>query len=122
MARSGKTTYVNVAFPTMPQAALKLGIDKRGRVQNLVTDEVMRNLPDYMPRKNGRLVASMSKVAPDRIRVSSVYARFLFFGKTSMGKPVNYSRDKNPNAGPHWDRRMIAERGKSITNKVKRMI
>lgn len=117
-----KTTFVKVAFPTMPQAALKLGIDKRGKVQNLVTDEVMRNLPDFMPRKDGRLVASMAKVAPDRIRVSSVYARFLFFGKTKMGKPVKYSRDKNPNAGPHWDRRMVADRGKSITNKVKRYL
>ena len=118
----GKTkTKVYVKFPTFPQAALKLGVDKKGRVQNYVTDEVMRNLPDFMPKKGGTLIGSMSKPFPDMIRVSTVYARFLFFGKTRTGKPVNYSREKNPNAGAHWDRRMVAERGKAITAKVMRI-
>lgn len=117
-----RTTYVKVKFPTMPQAALKLGIDAKGRVQKLVTDEVIKNLPDYMPLGEGRLIDSMSIIKPDRIRVASVYARFLFFGKTRMGRPVNYSTDKNPKAGPHWDRRMVAERGKAIAAKVSRQI
>ena len=117
-----KTTWVKVKFPTMPQAALKLGVDKKGRVQQLVTNEVLKNLPDYMPRGTGRLISSMSAISPDRIRVSSVYARFLFFGKTRTGAPVNYSLEKNPKAGPHWDRRMVAERGMAITAKVNRQI
>lgn len=121
MARKRKLV-VKVGFPTMPQAALKLGVDKRGRVQNLVTDEAMKNLPDFMPLGEGRLIGSMSKVGADRIRVSSIYARFLFFGKTRTGMPVNYSRDKSPNAGPHWDRRMVAARGKAMAAKVNRAI
>ena len=91
-------------------------------MQNLVTDEVMKNLPDFMPRGSGELIKSMRKTAPNRIRVQTPYARFLFFGKTRTGKHVQYNRDKNPGAGPHWDRRMVAERGRAITEKVKRKI
>jgi len=122
MGKRRHTTFVNVKFPTMPEAALKLGVDRKGRVQKLVTDEVYKNLPDFMPRGTGRLISSMSVIAADRIRVASVYARFLFFGKTRTHRPVNYSKDKNPKAGPHWDRRMVAERGKAITAKVNRQI
>lgn len=122
MARKGAKFRVSVRFPTMPQAALKLGVNAKGRVQNLVTDEVMKNLPDFMPKQSGELIASMEKTQPNRIRVTTPYARFLFFGKTRSGKNVQYSRDENPGAGPHWDRRMVAERGRAITEKVQRRI
>ena len=117
----GKAKYrVSVAFPTMPQAVLKLGVNKKGKVQNRVTDEVMRNLPDFMPRGTGELIKSMRKTAPNRIRVETPYARFLFFGRTKTGAAVNYSKERNPQAGPHWDRRMVAARGKAITAKISR--
>lgn len=116
----GHRLVIKTKFPTFPQAALKLGVDEQGRVQRFVTKEVMRNLKDFMPLKDGNLIASMSAPFPNKIRVSSVYARFLFFGKTRTGMPVNYSRDKNPNAGAHWDRRMVAARGEAITEKVRR--
>lgn len=122
MGRKGAKFLMSVRFPTMPQAALKLGVNKKGRVQRLVTDEVMKNLPDFMPRGSGELIESMEKTAPNRIRVSTPYARFLYFGKTKSGKHVQYSRELNPNAGPHWDRRMVAERGRAITAKVQRMV
>ena len=114
--------FMKVRFPTFPQAALSLGVDKKGKVQKLVTDEVKANLPDFMPRQSGTLVSSMTQPAPDRIRVSTVYARFLFFGVTRLGFPVNYSKDRNPKAGPHWDKRMVAERGDAICAKVQRTI
>ena len=123
MARKRKGhTLVFVRFPTMPQAALKLGVNKTGRVQKLVTREVMNNLPDFMPKKSGTLIESMAQVAPDRIRVSTIYARFLYYGKTKSGKLVDYSKGVNPKGGPRWDKRMVAERGDAITAKVNRMI
>ena len=120
MGRKKAEYVVKVQFPTFPQAALKLGVDKRGKVQRKVTKEVMKNLPDFMPRESGELIEGMGMVTWSKIRVTSPYARFLFFGKTDKGKAVKYSRERNPNAGPHWDRRMVAARGKAIMAKIRR--
>ena len=147
--RKGKRAMsVKVSFPTMPQAIAKLGVGRNGDVQALVTDEVMHNMPDFMPRRGGGLASSMSKQAPDRIRVDAPYARFQFFGNkmgapgnqgpfpvgdgefrfrkgarpVKTGEPLDYSRSANPQAGPHWDRRMVAARGKAIVAKVNRYV
>lgn len=119
MART-HTTRVNVSFPTMPQALAKLGVDANGDVQRKLTEEVYKNLPDYMPRDSGNLISHMAIKDPTTIRVSTPYARFLFFGKTRTGKQVDYSRQRNPQGGAHWDRRMVAARGKAIVAKVQR--
>lgn len=117
----GKINYrMSVRFPTMPQAVLKLGVDAKGRVQQFATNEVAKNLPDFMPRETGTLIDSMRITAPNRIRVQTPYARFLFFGKTKKGADVDYSKQRNPHGGPNWDKRMVAERGRAITAKIQR--
>ena len=113
---------VNAELPSAYEVAKKLGVDKDGDVQDFVTDEVMRNLPDFMPRDSGTLIGSMYKPRRNLVRVSTPYARFLFFGLTKSGNPVDYSKQKNPNGGPHWDRRLAAARGEAIADNVKRYI
>ena len=115
-----KLVTMKVMFPTMPQALAKLGVDENGDVQAKLTQEVFKNLKDFMPKKTGRLIAGMSIPVPTKVRVEGVYARFLFFGLTRKGNPVNYSKEANPNAGPNWDKRMVAARGKAIAAKVQR--
>lgn len=123
MAKKSKGfARVDVRFPTMPQAIAKLGVDENGDVQLKLTQEVYKNLPDYMPKKSGKLIAGMRIKSPTRIHVDGPYARFLFFGKTRTGAQVQYSCDRNPNAGPNWDRRMVADRGKAITAKMQRYV
>ena len=138
---------VKVSFPTMPQAIAKLGVSKNGDVQEMLNDEIFRNLPDFMPKKSGNLIASMSKPSPTRIRVSSPYARFQFFGvkmsapgqgpfpvgdgefrfrkgakPRKTDEPLDYSHSGNRLAGPHWDRRMVAARGKAIVAKLNKYV
>lgn len=107
----------NVRVMELGTLAKTLGVDKRGRVQTYLTDLVMRNLADFMPRESGRLVGSMRKASETRIRVQSPYARFLFFGLTKDKEPVRYD-NLNPQGASHWDRRMAAARGRSIARQV----
>lgn len=106
--------FIRAELPDAYEALRKLGADKDGAVQDFVTDEAMRNIPDFMPRDKGKLIGGITKRNRSSFRVISPYARFLFFGKTAKGAQVDYSRQKNPQGGPHWDRRMAAARGKAI--------
>lgn len=111
--------FVQTTIPDSYQLMRRLGLERDGRVQDKLTDLVMDNLKDFMPIESGRLVGKMHKVGLDRIRVEGPYARFLFFGVRASGQPVKYD-NLNPRGGAHWDRRMVAERGRSIVTKLQR--
>ena len=117
-----KRLTVKASIPDAYYLAKRLGVDKDGDVQEKVTDEVVRNLPDFMPKVTGKLISSIEKKSPTLVKVSGVQARFLFFGLTDDGEPVNYTLSENPNAGPHWDRRMVAARGAAIARSVRKYV
>ena len=108
---------VNVRIMDMGTLVKTLGVDRDGPIQSHYTDLIMRNLRDFMPQESGQLVAKMSRESSTRIRVDGPYARFLFFGLTAKGTPVQYD-NANPFGTSHWDRRMAAARGASIASQV----
>lgn len=117
-----KFVTIRAELPEAHEAMRKLGVDKDGDVQDKATDLIMANLPDFMPRKSGRLIAGMWKRKRNRVHIDGPYARSQFFGITKSGVPFNYSRQKNPQAGPNWDRRMAAARGKAIAAELQRYV
>ena len=108
---------VNVRIMDMGTLVKTLGVDRDGPIQPHYTDLIMRNLRDFMPQESGQLVAKMSRESSTRIRVDGPYARFLFFGLTAKGTPVQYD-NANPFGTSHWDRRMAASRGRAIANEM----
>lgn len=112
---------VETTIPNSYQLMRKLGVDKDGAVQDRLTDLVMENLKDYMPRESGELIGKMRKIGSDRIRVEGPYARFLFFGVRASGLPVKYD-NLNPRGEAHWDRRMVADRGRRIVADLRRFV
>lgn len=111
---------VKTQVPGLRRAAVHLGVDEQGEVQRKVTEEVFKRLPAYMPKKTGALVAGMHIERPTRITVDGPYARAQFFGTTRTGAEFDYDTTANPKAGPHWDRRMIADEGAAICAAVQR--
>ena len=109
-------------LPSRPEAIDALGVGERGAVQRHVTDEVFRRLPAYMPYKSGDLQGSAYVKTPTRIRVWARYARVQFFGVTKDGRPFDYNREKNPKAGSHWDRRLMADEGAAIVAEANRFV
>jgi len=112
---------VQTAIPNSYQLMKNLGVERDGAVQERLTDLIVDNLKDFMPRESGELIGKMRKVGSDRIRVDGPYARFLFFGVRASGLPVRYD-NLNPQGGAHWDRRMVAERGSQIVAKLQRYV
>lgn len=112
---------VETAIPNSYQIMRKLGVERDGAVQERLTDLIVDNLKDFMPRESGELIGKMRKVGSDRIRVDGPYARFLFFGVRASGLPVRYD-NLNPQGGAHWDRRMVAERGSQIVAELQRYV
>ncbi len=107
-------------LPEAYEALRKLGVDKDGDVQDFVTRRVMANLPDFMPQDSGALVGSIAQKHKSAVTVSTPYARFLFFGVKRDGGAVDYSKQRNPQGGAHWDRRMAAARGNAIAAEATR--
>lgn len=115
-----KFATIRTELPNTYELMKKLGVDEDGAVQNRATDLIMANLPDYMPKASGRLIGGMWKRKPTRVHIDGPYARVQFFGVTKDGKPFDYSKQKNPQGGSHWDRRMVADRGAAITAELQR--
>lgn len=114
---------VNMQVPELHSVLKKLGADERGDVQKLVTRECFERVKGYMPRLTGELADNRTKVEDDsHIRTEGPHARFLFFGVTRLGLPVDYTTLANPNAGGHWDRRLAAAEGAAIAAKAQKYI
>ena len=118
----GIKMVVKTQIPGLRRVAVKLGVDEQGDVQKYVTNEVMKRLPAYMPKKTGELESKMRMSKPTQIHVEGPYARVQFFGVTKHGVPFAYDTSANPKAGSHWDRRMVADEGNAIRAKVQRRV
>ena len=105
------------SLPNAAQLKEQLGVNKTGRVQNFVTDDVFVRLIDYIPKKSGRLRASAEKASPSKITVGGAgipYARAQFFGVTKDGTPFDYNTAAGAKIGAHWDRRLVQNEGAQI--------
>lgn len=113
-----------------------LGADSRGDVQRFHTNNVNRRIGKYMPHLTGMLETKSKHIASNtEIEVVAPYARYQYYGKAmvdaSTGKgpayipgvgyrfrrgaqlvpterDLQYTTTFNPQAGPYWDRRLVA--------------
>lgn len=113
------------SLPNAAQLKEQLGVNKTGRVQNFVTDDVFVRLIDYIPKKSGRLRASAEKASPSKITVGGAgipYARAQFFGVTKDGTPFDYNTAAGAKIGAHWDRRLVQSDGAQIVADVNKYV
>ena len=47
---------------------------------------------------------------------------YIYRGLSRSGKPLNYTRTKNPMAGPHWDETVVAFEGTAMTADLQRYL
>lgn len=119
------------------------GLDEQGDVQAYHTRNVLRRIVRYMPYQSGmtiKLTVAQTDVRRPLIVTDTPSARFLFGGKLMVSDvtgsawarkgetkhvvntPLDYSKTKNPKAGPHWDRAVTAAEGKAMTADLQRYI
>lgn len=131
---------VRVDMKPVKQIMRRLGINSQGDVQKQATKMVWHRITRYMPFRSGALSTKLKIIeSPTEIKVLGPYAHYQYCGKvwaypdtgraghlTENGwrsnpkklkvetdRDLSYegSREKNPRAGPFWDRALMAAEG-----------
>lgn len=126
------------------------GLNDGGAAQRFFTEDVNKRITKYMPYRSGVLSSKLKRVtSPSEITISAPYARYQYYGKVMIDPAINaagfltkdetwrsrkgavkvltardlkYDTTKNAQAGPFWDRRLMATEGKAILADLKEFI
>lgn len=109
------------------------GLDPSGAAQRFHTANVLRRIVKYMPYRSGatiKLTVAQSPVVRPYIITDVPYGQYLYHGKVMVGSPpkkvtkkdLEYTKTKNPDAGPFWDRRLVAAEGAALRADLQRFI
>ena len=127
------------------------GLDPGGDAQKFHTANVLRRIKRYMPFDSGmtyKVTVAQTDISKPYIVTNTPYAKYLFYGKVMVdpktgaagfmtpegwrsrkgivkvltGRDLQYTRTKNPNAGPRWDRALSAAEGKAMAADLQRFL
>ena len=123
------------AFITPEELKEKLGINPGGHVQKVIDAAVIRECFPYVPFDEGVLAGSANtatEIGSGEVVYDTPYARYLYYGevygpnipitengiitgywspkeKFPTGEKLEYSTEKNPQAGSHWFERAMED-------------
>jgi hypothetical protein len=109
------------------------GLDADGSVQAFHTNNVMRRIIKYMPYRTGATIKIMivqTNIREPYLVLDVPYGKYIYYGKKMVGEapksvtdePLNYTKTKNEQAGPFWDRRLSAEEGAILARELQNYI
>ena len=141
---------VQVKCKSASQIIRAHGLDRNGDVQRTWTNIVNRRISRYMPYRSGALSGKLKDISgPAEITVAAPYARYQYYRKVMVDPKINaagfltkdgtwrsrkgaakvltdrdltYDTSKNANAGPYWDRRLVAAEGDAMVQEIKAYI
>lgn len=109
-----------------PQRILhRHGLDGAGGAQRFHTANVLRRIQKYMPYRTGatiKLTVAQTDITVPEIVTEAPYAQKLFRGKSRGGRPIRYTKTKNPHAGPRWDKAVSAAEGAAMAADLQRYL
>lgn len=143
---------VRVNMKPAAQIIRDKGLHENGDVQRFHTNNVLKRIKRYMPFGEGglyKITVIQTDISKPEIVTAAPQAQYLFQGKkmvnakTGKGpamipgvgprykkgtilkatnEPLSYNRSKNPQAGPHWDRALVAAEGSVIVTELQNYI
>ena len=116
---------VTVKLPTGQQVINQMGLGETGEVQMFHTANVLRRIQRYMPYRSRwtiKLTIAQTGIRVPEIVTQAPHAVYIYKGLSHSGKPLNYTRTKNPMAGPHWDETVTAMEGEAMTADLQRYL
>lgn len=125
----------------MQQLINDRGLQPSGKVQMFIDNECIRLMAPYTPNMNGVLMKSATlgtKIGKGEINQNAPYARYQYYGKLMVSSTtgsawsrgeakiltdidLQYSKHKNPLAGPFWFERMKADKKEQILRGAQKM-
>lgn len=145
-------TVAYLEMNSVDQILRDKGLDANGDAQRFHTANVLKRIKRYMPFVSGmtyKVTVAQTDISKPYIVTDTPYAKYLFRGKkmvnakTGKGprmipgvgprykkgtvlkataEDLNYTKTKNPAAGPRWDRALSAAEGKAMTKDLQRYI
>lgn len=124
---------VTVTGKSIEQLLYEKGLTVNGSVQSFHTNNVLRRMVRYMPYLSGALIKQtiiQTDVNSTQIVTEASQAKYLYYGKVMEGKApkkrternLEYTKLKNPLAGPYWDRRLMAAEGDALRSDLQKYI
>ena len=95
------------------------------RSQMFHTANVLRRIQRYMPYRSGatiKLTIAQTDIRVPEIVTQAPHAVYIYKGLSRSGNPLNYTRTKNPMAGPYWDETVVAFEGAAMTADLQRYL
>lgn len=131
--RAPDGTTLTLTMKELNQLLKDKGVTEAGDVQQFHTQNVLRRIKRYMPFLTGatyKITVLQTDIRKPEIVTDVPYGKYLFYGKVMVGmapkvaidKNLEYTRDKNPMAGSHWDRTLTAAEGKAMSADLQRYI
>lgn len=141
-------TRITVEMKPINTILARAGVTPDGDVQKFATSTINRRITKYMPFRSGALSTKLKYIAsPTEIVVLGPYARIMYYGvvmvdpvtgaagfKTENGwksrtkaphipkikssRTFKYDTTKHPEAGPNWDKRMMAAERDKIAAEI----
>lgn len=140
------STRIKVEMKPIGTILTRLGIDKTGDVQMQLTRIINKRITRYMPYRTGNLSTKFKYIkSPTEIEVIAPYARPMYYGKVMVNaktgkgpalipgvgyrykkgtvlkvtaRDMKFDKTKHPQAGPFWDRRMMAAEKDAIVSDI----
>ena len=140
------STRIKVEMKPVGTILTRLGVNKTGDVQMQLTRIINKRITRYMPFRTGALSTKLKYIkSPTEIEVAAPYARMMYYGKVMVNsktgkgpalipgvgyryrkgttlkvtdRDLKYDTTKHPDAGPFWDRRMMASEKDAIVSDV----
>ena len=138
---------VSVDMKPVKQIMKRLGVDARGDVQMQMTKMVCHRITRYIPKRAGVLSSKLKFIkSPTQIEILGPYARVHYYGKIMVdpktgaagfltpngwrsrrgvpkvvsNRSFDYKKtgNKHPDAGPFWDRRLMAAEGDAMRQEL----
>lgn len=119
-------TKVKVNMNSTGTILLKRKLNSGGEGQRFLTSEVKRFSDPYTPMDSGVLKSNVT-MDVNSITYKSPYSKYQYYGKVMAGNP-RVATDKDlkyqgaPMRGKLWEKRMLADRGKELTESVAKFI
>lgn len=101
------------------------GLAVGGDVQTFHTQNALRRIGRYMPYRSGmtiKVMVAQTNIKNPEIILDTPYAKLLHRGVTRKGTPLHYTTNKNPLAGPFWERRLSEAEGAAMAADLQRFI
>ena len=89
-----------------------------------LASNVVQWVPDHYWPAHSTIKLTVAQTDPrvPEIVTEEPQAVYLYNGVSRSGKPLNYTKTKNPLAGGHWDRALVAAEGDALAADLERYI